>query len=107
MVTFYIANSIEEVENNENYLELPEDIHAFFQREFYFENDMKILTQLSFYGDVIFFDSDKINELLELSKQFKFHEGKNKKKVKSFFKDLESFCSKSLEKNKLLIAIGD
>jgi hypothetical protein len=107
LVTFYVANNLEEAKFNENYLSIPEGLHLFFCDEFKFDNRMKIITELSFYCDEILIDKEKINVLLELSNKFEIYDGKNKNKVKLFFKKLEALCNKSIEENKLLIAIGD
>jgi|GEM_PF-6904175 len=68
---------------------------------------MKIITELSFYCDENLLDNEKINALLELSNRLKNYGGKNKKRVRAFFEELENLCNNSIEKNKLLIVIGD
>lgn len=107
MVHFYIANTVEEAEFNKEYIGFPEKLHAFFQEEFKNDIDMSILTELPFYGNIGLFDMNKIKLLLELSHRFECYNGKNKKNIKVFFKHLEKLCTRALEKNKSLIAIGD
>lgn len=107
MVTFYVANNSDEAAHAEMYMNLPESLHRFLYDEFKSTKELEIITQLSFYGEVVVFNRNEINMLKELREIFKDYEGRNKRKIQAFFIQLQDLCNKAIEDDKLIVTIAD
>lgn len=108
MITFYIANSIEEAEFNDNALNFPEEVHSYLIRnEEKFPFDLKTLVNLSPYREINILDSQKIYEIIELSDNMIQHTWGNNLQLNVFFLSLLKFCNKAIEEDKFIVAIGD
>jgi hypothetical protein len=107
MVTLYVANKIDEINCDTRAINIPEGLHLFFRNKFKNIFSMMIINDLSIYGEEVLHDREKISSLLELSDKFKSYEGENKKRVRSFFRDLENLCLEAIKRDTLLISVSD
>lgn len=107
MVTFYVANNLDEAAHAEIYMNLPEALHSFLYDEFKSIKELELITQLSFYGEVVVFNRNEINMLKELREIFKGYKGRNKGRIQTFFMQLQELCNKAIEEDKLIVTIAD
>ncbi|RDU22593.1 hypothetical protein [Anaerosacchariphilus polymeriproducens] len=108
---FYIANSIDDINQNMTSVELSEEVQEYiYKNTKYINIDLKCINELDPYGDTII-EHDKIEQLLFVFKTLVdnsfFKHCENNNEVEESIENLISLLNESLIRKEKVIAIGD